>query len=146
MARYNADNEIWRFETARFVVTCNVEYEDDIAPESSFCDPRDVEFASSGEPAAWFRAAVHVWLRRDPCEPCFYGDEPGELMGSDHLGGCSYHSWANFLGERTGYRAGSRVTPGHYFPDMVSEAIRDARRNLERQRAKLCSLSLRTAA
>lgn len=146
MARYDSGSEIWRFETARFVVTCNVEDEDDIAPEDSFCMADDIAFASSGKPAAWFRAAVNVWLKRDPCSPCFYGDEPGELMGSDHLGGCSYTSFQNFLGERTGYRAGSKVTPGHYFPGMVREAIRDARGNLERQRAALASLHLRAVA
>lgn len=132
MPRYDRDGEIWRFETAHFVVTCNAEEEWD-DPEGHFGFEEDIEFARQGG-AAWFAASVHVWLKPDPAAPCYAGDPPGEELGSAHLGGCSYHSFAEFVGGRTGWKRGAKVSGRDYFGDMVREAINEARRALARTR------------
>ena len=134
---------MWRFDTARYTVAFWAEAEDS-APEDSFCDQRDVEYASNGDPAHWFCAFVGIF------------DEDGECIGSDALGGCSYGSFREFYSahrwqysrnqrkwitdprsrawkaceaRRPRRNDGSRMD-GHYFPDMVRQAIADARTTL----------------
>ena len=41
-----------------------------------------------------------------------------DVIGEDYLGGCSYHSLADF------------TAPGGYFRDMIHEACRDARQTV----------------
>ena len=149
MPRYDSDSEIWRFETARFVVTCNVEPEDS-DPADHFCDKRDVRFARKGG-AAWFTAVVNVWLKpADPDAPTYAGDPPGTNIAWDYLGCCSYRSWSDFTDSHRDRDPMNRncsimrakrgpVVICHYFPGMVTEAARLAR-------TRLAELDLRQAA
>lgn len=110
----NNDNEIWRFETARYVVTCHALVED-MDPADSFQFDEDIAFARSadGYGPQWFIACVRV-----------VNKDTGIELGADYLGGCSYNSFEEFVApQKSGY-----------FPDMVHAAIRDARAILE----KLC--------
>ena len=81
-------------------VTFTVDAED-IPPNSQIDDAETVawirEELSSGNDAAWFRATVTV------------SDDDAE--GSDHLGGCSSESFADFM------------TLGGNLPDMVAAAF-----------------------
>lgn len=110
----NDDNEIWRFETARYAVTCHALVED-CDPADSFQFEDDIAFARSanGYGPQWFMACVRV-----------VNTETGIELGTDYLGGCSYNSFDEFV---TPQKSG-------YFPDMVRGAIRETRATLE----KLC--------
>lgn len=119
---------IWEFETARFRVALEVEPED-FDPADRFEFEEDIEYARSGDLAAWFSATVKVYL-------------DGRLIGRDDLGACSYRTLEEFYtGHRdpnplnrncTAYRAahGENAVICHYFPGMVLEAIRKARNTL----------------
>lgn len=134
------DRALWTFETKRFVVALFAA-EEDCSPDDSFSDDRDVAFASDGDLSHWFYASVIV-----------YGPD-GEIWGSDHLGGCSHNSFREFYSaHRWQYsrRQGRFITDpksrawkacearrprrsdgsradGHYFPQMVREALSQAR-------------------
>lgn len=121
--------EIYRFETARFAVICRAEPED-CPPGDSFEFADDIAFATSGEPAAWFCAIVDV---RDK--------EDGLLLGRDVLGCCSYRSFEEFVTSHRDSDAANRNTLAlkaqkravcHYFPDMIREALHNAREAIER--------------
>jgi hypothetical protein len=123
------DNTIWSFETARFAVVCRAEPED-LDPADSFEFEDDIEFARSGDPAAWFCAVVEVREK-----------ESGAVIGRDVLGGCSYRSFADFTESHWDSPADGRNTfavkarntvIGHYFPDMVRVAIDEARATIGR--------------
>lgn len=119
---------VWEFKTARFRVAFEVEPEN-LDPEDGFEGEEDIELARSGDPAAWFSARVAVYL-------------DGRQVGSDSLGACSYRSFEDFYAAHrdpdplnrncTIYRAaqGENACVCHYFPDMVREAIREARTTL----------------
>lgn len=121
------DNEIWSFETENFRVVATAEPEE-IDPADSFEFEDDIEFARSGDPAHWFCAVVTVFHK-----------PTGMELGSDCLGGCSYNSFEEFV---SGHRQGGpenrntlamkarNIVIGHYFPDMVAEAISRARASL----------------
>lgn len=135
---------LWRFDTARYTIAFWAE-EEDLAPEDSFCDERDIAFAREDNPAHWFCAFVGVFERTE--------DDDGECLGYDVLGGCSYHSFREFWSmhrwqysrrqgryiENPRTRAwkacearrprredGTRMD-GSYFPQMVRQAISEAR-------------------
>ena len=129
--RPNSDNEIWRFETARYAVTCHA-LEEDMPPEDSFEFDDDIAFARSGDPAAWFCTCVRV-----------VNKETGLELGCDYLGGCSYRSFDDFVGGHREGGPGSRnclatkarnIVVCHSFPGMVRQAIDEARATLD----KLC--------
>ncbi len=117
---------VWRFETPRYTVAMWAE-EEDLDPADSFSDERDVKFARKGG-SHWFCAFVGVFKSDDR------GD--AELVGYDVLGGCSYNSYREFV---SGHRQGGPenrncaatkargVVICHYFPDMVLEALSEAR-------------------
>lgn len=134
------DCALWQFATPRFRVVLFAE-EEDISPADSFEREDDIAFASDGDPAHWFCATVAV-----------YGPD-GVIWGRDTLGGCSYTSFREFYSahrwqysrrakrwitdpKSRAWKAcearrprrpdGSRAD-GHYFPDMVREALREAR-------------------
>lgn len=131
---------LWQFNTARYTIAFWAEPED-MAPEDSFCDERDIAYAREDDPAHWFCAFIGVF------------DEDGECLGHDCLGGCSYGSFREFYSvhrwqysrrqrrwitdprsrawkacevRRPRREDGSRMD-GHYFPQMVREAVREAR-------------------
>jgi hypothetical protein len=108
------DNEIWRFETARYVISCHA-LEEDMDPADSFQFDEDIAFArqADGYGPEWFCACVRV-----------VDMEAGIELGRDTLGGCSYRSFKEFV----------TVERSAYFPDMVRQAIAEARTTL----AKLC--------
>ena len=138
---------LWQFNTTRYTVAFWAE-DEDMAPEDSFSEKRDIEFASSGDPAHWFCAFVGVF------------DNNGECLAYDVLGGCSYNSFEEFYSahrwqySRTqnrwitdpksrAWKACERRRPrrsdgsradGHYFPDMIREAISQARVALAQHR------------
>lgn len=125
---------LWQFSTQRYTVALFA-LDEDRSPEDSFCDDRDVAFASDGDPAHWFCAAVGVY------------DEHGDLIARDYLGGCSYNSFCEFYSAHRwqfsrrqnkwitdprsrawkACNAARKGQNGTYFTDMVCEAIREAR-------------------
>lgn len=154
---YYEAGALWWFATKRYTVALFA-LPEDMPPEDSFTDKRDIAYANeaygergwglSGNPAHWFCAVVGV-----------YGPD-GKLLGWDSLGGCSYGSFEEFYSahrwqysrsqrkwitdprsrawkaceaRRPRREDGSR-TDGHYFPQMVREAISHARQNLAKCR------------
>jgi len=112
---------VWTFHTARFVVTLDVAGED-MTPEDGMCFEDDIAFAREGG-WHWFQARVRVGLAHDPDQPRYYGDDEIDVeLGSDYLGGCSYHSLQDFIAP----------VEGGYFRDMVRCAIDEARKTLAR--------------
>lgn len=91
------------FTPADVTIELLCEYEDSIAPEDSFCDPRDVKIARDGMERgndwAWCRVTVRASWEG--------------FSGTNSLGGCCYESEADFR------------TPHGYFPDMCAEALSD---------------------
>lgn len=124
---------VFRFETARFVITGNVEPED-MDPADSFEFQEDIDAVRNGD-VEWFVASVIV------------ADKNGRELAGDTLGGCAYKTFAEFF---NGHRdpdpmnrncslmraaRGDNVSVGHYFPDMVRNAISQAREVLAEFRA-----------
>lgn len=139
----------WRFDTARYTIAFWAE-DEHLAPEDTFCDARDITFASDGDPAHWFCAFVGVFERTE--------DDDGECLGYDVLGGCSYNSFREFYSshrwqyQRAGARKGKWLTDprdpafkralkrqqghnGTYFTDMVRQAIREAKHTIALRQA-----------
>ena len=143
---------LWRFDTARYTVAFWAQ-EEDLAPEDSFCDERDVEFARSGDPAHWFCAFVGVFklgTPRDDYDNHSDPDEDTEMVAYDTLGGCSYNSFREFYSAHRwmysrkqakfvtdpksrawkaikAYYAKRGGNGGTYFCDMVRQALSEAR-------------------
>lgn len=121
--------EIYRFETARFVVTLKAEPED-MSPEDSFQFQEDIDYANSGDPAAWFCTICEVREKQS-----------GAIIGRDVLGGCSYLSFDDFVSSHRTSPYESRNTLAtkarntvycYYFPSMVAQAIAEARETISR--------------
>jgi hypothetical protein len=117
---------LWQFHTERYSVAFFAE-EEDIDPADSFEFDDDIAFAREDDPAHWFCAVVVV-----------YGPD-GKQIGSDVLGGCSYNSFREFYSSHRDRDPANRNTLAmkasnraicHYFPDMVRQAISDARATL----------------
>jgi hypothetical protein len=123
----------WRFDTPRYTVAFWAE-EEDMAPEDGMEFPEDVEFARQDDPAHWFCAFVGVFKSTDPSlhdDDNWYG-----CVSYSVLGGCSYNSFREFY---AGHRQGGpenrnclatkarNVAVCHYFPDMVRQALSEAR-------------------
>lgn len=102
---------IWKFETARFVIMCDVAPED-MDPADSFQFDADIEAVRNGE-VEWFCVRVQVCTK------------DGTQLGADYLGGCAYKSASDFVTDHRG-------TGGDYFTDMIREAVRQARANMGR--------------
>ena len=124
--------ETYRFETAKFEIVCNAEPEY-LDPADSFQFDDDIEFARSGDPAAWFCAIVTV------TEKC-----SGAIIGRDVLGGCSYRSFEDFTESHRDPDPSNRNTLAmaaqkraicHYFPSMINTAVAEARATI----ARLCA-------
>lgn len=137
------DDALWSFTTKHYAVALFAE-EEDLDPADSFSDKRDVRYAKAAyrygnweKPSRWFMAVVAVYL-------------DGRRIGMDILGGCSYKSFHEFYAghrdkdplnrnctimrrAKTGDPAG-KISIGHYFPDMVREAITNARVTLAKHR------------
>lgn len=110
----NDYNTIWSFKTPNFTITVTAEEEFDL----------DLSFDETGETTEKINSG-------DLCAFCakasvrFHGAE----IGTDYLGGCIYESPRDFR-DHVGLAIKSRADGrnyGSYFPDMVREAIREAR-------------------
>lgn len=103
--------ECWRFETANLAVVFEVTpCEDD--PADSLDDEAVADIM--GGCVEWFDARVRVLLVPE-----------GQELGADYLGCCAYNTVREFYESHRMHRRGD------YFTDMVSEAIRAARKSLE---------------
>ena len=116
--------EMWRFSTPNYTVAAEVApCEDDPADSFEFDD--DIQAVRDGS-VDWFDVRVRVLAR-------------GREIGADYLCCCAYTTADEFF---TGHRdpdplnrnssvmravRGENVAICHYFPSMVSEAIRKAR-------------------
>lgn len=123
---YDQFENVWSFNTKRYLVTLCVA-DDDMDPAESFDDARDVEFARSGAPYAWFQARVQV-IFKDDANPRNWAVKRRLVVGEDFLSGCSYSSLAGFM------------QPGGSFRDMVREAIWEARDKMCRMSLKPCAV------
>lgn len=118
---------VWSFDTARFTVALELAPED-MPPEDCFDLSEDVEAVHNGD-VEWFTARVAVY-------------KDGHEIGTDYLGGCAYRTVEEFY---TGHRdkdpmnrnssimraaKGNNCAICHYFPDMIAQAIADARNTL----------------
>lgn len=100
----------WQFNTQNLNVLFQVTpCRDD--PANSFEFPEDIDAVRNGD-VDWFDARVVVQFR------------DGTELGSDYLGCCAYRNVAEF------YTAHRQSKGGNYFPDMVREAIGEARKRL----------------
>jgi hypothetical protein len=130
---------VWQFKTRNLRITLDItECLDDPADQFEE-DDQTVQDIRNGY-TAWFDARVRV-------------STDGQEIGADYLGGCAYRYHEDFYTEHrvadpmnrnsSIMRAsrGSNVVICHYFPDMVSEACREARKTL----AHLKSLKLRVS-
>jgi hypothetical protein len=113
----------WRFDTAQYTVAFWAQ-EEIMEPEDNFEFPEDVEFARQDHPAHWFCAFVGVFKGEDDSTAGIWKGN-AVCVGYDVLGGCSYNSFREFLGLRDGI--GGKISPGGYFPDMVRQALSEAR-------------------
>jgi hypothetical protein len=118
---------VWEFKTAQFCIALEIEPED-MDPADSFQFEDDIEAVRSGA-VEWFCAVVSVYYN-------------GARISTDSLGACAYKSVREFYTShrdpnplnrnssimRTAHGANTCI--GHYFPDMVANAIRDARHYL----------------
>ena len=118
---------VWQFETQRFRIALEIESED-MDPADSFCFDEDIAAVRNGD-VEWFCAIVAVYL-------------DGNRVAWDSLGGCAYRTIREFYtSHRDGdpmnrnceamrAKHGGNVCICHYFPDMVRQAVRDARKAL----------------
>jgi hypothetical protein len=118
---------VWKHETARFRVELQVS-PCDMDPADSFDFEDDIAAVRNGD-VEWFDASVVVYL-------------DGREVGRDSLGGCAYRDAYDFYAAHRDpdpmnrncsiMRAarGENVAICHYFPDMVRQAIAEARTTL----------------
>ena len=121
---------VWEFSTARYRVALEIAPEDS-DPADSFDDAEAIAEIRN-DLCAWFVARVAVYHR-----------ESGLRLGEDYLGGCAYRDVREFYESHRDpdplnrncsiMRAtcGHNVCIGHYFPDMVVNAVSEARKTLE---------------
>lgn len=112
---------LWTFSTRRFRVSCEIEPDDYL--DLSWDDTGEVaEKLKSGEYVA-FQTRVAVYL-------------DGVMIGADYLGGSIYADPEDFVTEHRDPDPKNRNCSAnsyrvcHYFPDMVSGAIAEARAHL----------------
>ena len=126
-------NEVWSFDTPRLHVALEVMPCDD-DPADQFEFQEDIDAVRNGD-VAYFDARVIV------------RDNEGRELGSDYLCGNAYNSVKEFY---TSHRdpdpmnrncsvmrakQGENVCICHYFPDMVAQAVDQARTNMAMLRA-----------
>ena len=118
---------LWSFKIGSIEVVLEA-YPEEMHPADSFEFQEDFDAVLNGD-VAWFAAVVNVY-------------KIGHIIGSDSLGGCAYKTVEEFY---TSHRdpnpmnrncsimrkaRGEKVSICHYFPDMVRQAIADARQTL----------------
>lgn len=128
----NKGNVVWSFHTRNYVVTLRLDPED-MDPADSFEFQDDIDAVRNGN-VLWFCAVVEVQSKRSSWR---------HVIGRDVLGGCAYRTAEEFY---TSHRdpnplnrncsamraaSGANVVVCHYFPDMVRQALADARATLQ---------------
>lgn len=116
---YSDEETMWEFNTKNFKVVASVSPDPDVDTSFDETDETNQKLAS-GEWIA-FQTAVRVYWN-------------GVEIGTDYLGGSIYANPHDFFKEHIGLAAKSRADGrnyGAYFPDMVREAIREARKALK---------------
>lgn len=103
--------KMWEFSTKNFHVIATVEPDENV--DVSFDDTNTTR--DNLESGKW--TAFATWVR------VYYR---GAEVGSDCLGGSIYEHPRDFFSEHRG----SRGQWGSYFPDMVRQAIKEARKTL----------------
>jgi hypothetical protein len=115
---------IWTFATRNFTVDLSWDYES--APDLSWDETGETaEKIESGE---WTNATFHVRVL----------GPTGDELASDYLGNSIYADVRDFRTEHLGLAAKGRAdgcTYGAYFPDMVRQAISEARAALGKLQA-----------
>jgi hypothetical protein len=107
----NQWEEMWRFDTARFVVKWEVTPSDDV----------DISWDETGE--VQDNLASGLWCAFDSR---IVVELDGRVIGEDYLGGSIYENPSEFRDHIGMNKRGH----GSYFSDMVREAIKDARKTL----------------
>ena len=100
---------LWRFETARVAVTLDCADESD--PDTSWADADTLEKLADG---IYVNVCFRVRVLLD-----------GNELGANYIGNSVYENVRDFAREHYGCRS-----KGHYFPDMVRQAISEARKRL----------------
>jgi hypothetical protein len=126
------------FKTKNFTVRCTAEEELDV--DLSFDDTGEVREGLGSGKYMVFRAKVAVYFK-------------GEEIGTDYLGNCIYESLDDFMDHREcgkinkEYEAKGKATRcGSYFHDMIREAIREARKTIQRKRQEYKNVRIRKVA
>jgi hypothetical protein len=125
--------KMWSFQTSRFLIVAEIAPEDS-APEDSFddCCQDAIDAIRAGD-MAWFMVRVRVLHN-------------GSELGADYLGGCAYNDASEFFNEHikgAAYRremAAKDIMCGSYFPQMVREAISEARKTAQAYKRDLASI------
>lgn len=113
---FNQSNDhIWRFNTARFSVILDCDWEE--SPDFSFDETGEV--AEKCRNGTWDCVCFRVRVLLD-----------GEEISSDYLGNSIHADVRDFAREHLGCRPKGY---GSYFSDMVREAIGEARAEIRRR-------------
>jgi hypothetical protein len=124
----NNETEMFRFETANFIVRATIQPDNDV--DTSFDETGETDAKLSSGEYQSFGTIVRVATR------------DGIELGCDSLWGSIYANPRDFFADHRNSDAmnrnssimraaqGENVAICHYFPDMVREAIRDARKTL----------------
>jgi hypothetical protein len=118
MMTYDFDaTTVWNFRTANFEVFCRAEPED--YPDLSWADEEVLDRLDRG---VYQNICWHVGVRKN-----------GHEIGSSYLGNSVYEDPSDFVREHLGVAPQERAGGFKYityFPEMVREAIADARKTL----------------
>ncbi len=125
--RFNRSRAVWQFTTARFRVALYLERDANYTYDGDDPDGETQEKLDSGEFVA-FNSDVIVYLdgneiARDSLSGSVYDSDRVAEFYTDHRG-------PDPLNRNCSVR-GDNVCIGHYFPDMVREAISQARDYVE---------------
>lgn len=110
--------EMFRFETANFIVRATIQQDYDL----------DLSWDEDGETRAKLESGEYQSFGT-----IVTVEHKGLELGSDSLWGSIYANPSDFFKEHVGLAAKSRADGcnyGCYFPDMIREAIREARKSL----------------
>lgn len=115
---------LWQFKTRNFTVSLACDYDNEFDPLHDVDDDGETARAiEAGELSAYI---FRVEVTHRPT---------GTVLGDDYLGASVYDDPHKFATEHLGLGADAlhikgKAWNGSYFPDMVAEAIKEARRTL----------------
>jgi hypothetical protein len=120
----NPYEEIWRFETKNFAVVYSVAPDEDL----------DLSWDDNGTTRDGLERGIYVAFVAK-LEVLF--KPTGESLGVDYLGDCIYESATAFMNHRGSHSS--------YFTDMISVAIREARKNFQQHKNAILDVHLKAA-